>query len=229
MPVRAIPGNRRSLTGILSEGEDIESVPFESSLERDFAVLALGDPLVMSLESQPMEIPYQDPAGKAHSYTPDFLVIHQPAQNVRETRRPLIVEVKYITDLKASWTEYEPKFRAALKYAHERGWGFILRTERHVRHARLTNLIFLRGFRTSDVLFEDQRIVLDALYTLGKTTPTELIASITPDRWRQAYHLHVVWSLVASGLIGADLDQPLTQSCCIWNLEPAMEQLVRKQ
>jgi len=223
MAVRSIPGNRRSLTGLISSGETEDSIPFESSLERDFVILTKADLRVKSVDSQPVRVHYDDPRGVAHIYTPDYLVTYHPPEIVGQVLRPLLVEVKYLEDIRTKWPEYRQKWRAAIRYAKKHDWGFIVRTERRIRTPRLKNVTFLRGFKSTGVSLEDQRVVLDALYEKKASTPQELIESITPDRWRQAYHLHVVWNVIANSLAGVDLDKPLTQHSKIWNIEPAWE------
>jgi uncharacterized protein YchJ len=46
----------------------------------------------------------------------------------------------YVDDLRQHWTDYRPKFRAAGRYAQQRGWRFRLVTERHVRTPYLDNV-----------------------------------------------------------------------------------------
>lgn len=224
MPVREIPRNRRSLTGLVSVHADEPQVPFESSLERDFVLLSEPDSRVQKIEAQPVRIPYKD-ENMVRFYTPDFLVLFHPAAAIGETLRPRLVEVKYTADLRANWADYVPKFRAAHRYAKARGWAFLIRTERHIRNDELRNRTFLKSYRYSEVPFHDQRLVLDALYEKGAANPQTLIEAMGEDFSRRAYLLHVVWYLVANGFIGADLGKPLTMSSTLTNLEPAWELL----
>jgi len=94
MPVRTIPLSHSSVTGRLASRSGQPSIAFESSLERDFAVLQLFDPAVQSIEEQPVRIDYKAPTGRATRYTPDFLVIYR--SDVPPSR---LVEVKYQAEL----------------------------------------------------------------------------------------------------------------------------------
>lgn len=78
---------------------------------------------VESFEVQPVRLNWLDDRGKVRSYTPDALVCYRSWGQV-----PVLWEVKYRDDLRTNWLEYRPKFRAAVRYARERGWRFRLET-----------------------------------------------------------------------------------------------------
>lgn len=71
---REIRANHRSITGWITGQQKQGSIPFESTLERDFAYLALFEPSVERVHSQPMTLCYTDEDGAMRHYTPDFLV-----------------------------------------------------------------------------------------------------------------------------------------------------------
>src|SRR2546426_9456395 len=73
MPVRIIPKNYRSLTGLVSNTRTQSMTAFESSLERDFLLLLDFDPDVEFYEEQPLTITYDD-RGRRRTYTPDVFV-----------------------------------------------------------------------------------------------------------------------------------------------------------
>jgi len=64
MPVRTIPKNYRSLTGLVPNTRTQSMTAFESSLERDFLLLLDFDPDVECFEEQPVKIIYHDAQGK---------------------------------------------------------------------------------------------------------------------------------------------------------------------
>src|SRR5919197_4727077 len=74
MPVRTVPKNSRSLTGLVPNPRTQAMTAFESSLERDFLLLLDFDPDVELYEEQPLKITYHDEAGQRRTYTPDVLV-----------------------------------------------------------------------------------------------------------------------------------------------------------
>src|SRR5947209_18110990 len=124
MPVRKIPTNRRSMTGLIASRKNDRMTGFESSLERDFLLLLDFDRSVARYEEQPVRIEYADAAGRRRTYTPDVLVYYHddPAGSV--DTQPLLCEVKYRDDLFTNWKEYKPKFRAGRAHARGRGWRF---------------------------------------------------------------------------------------------------------
>lgn len=98
MPVRKIPTNRRSITGLVSSRKNDRMTGFESSLERDFLLLLDFDRNVERYEEQPVTIRYRDREGKRRTYTPDVLVLYRQNLTGRDTC-PLLCEVKYRADL----------------------------------------------------------------------------------------------------------------------------------
>jgi hypothetical protein len=54
------------------------------------------------------------------------------------------------------------------------------------------------------------------LTALEATDPASLLAAVFEDRWQQAQLLPMLWQLVATRQIGADLEQPLTMQSGLW-------------
>jgi hypothetical protein len=189
---------------------------FESSLERDFLLLLDFDPDVEFFEEQPVKIIYGDANGRRRTYTPDVFVRYRHDSPQAKHTKPLLCEVKYRDDLRQHWAEYHPKFRAAGRYARQQGWRFRLVTERYVRTPYLENVKFLRPYRTLPVNDSYRTQLLSTLATLGATDPASLLAAVFEDRWQQAQLLPMLWQLVATQQIGADLEQPLTMQSGLW-------------
>jgi hypothetical protein len=189
---------------------------FESSLERDFFLLLDFDPDVEFFEEQPVKIIYSDANGRRRTYTPDVLVRYRKDSPQANHTKPLLCEVKYRDDLRQNWAEYRPKFRAAGRYARQQGWRFRLVTERHVRTPYLENVKFLRPYRTLPVNDSYRTRLLSTLAMLEATDPASLLAAVFEDRWQQAQLLPILWQLVATRQIGADLEQPLTMQSGLW-------------
>lgn len=214
MPVRSIPKNYRNVTGVAAHSKAVGKVMFESTLERDFLSLLEFDREVESFEVQPVRLNWQDGRGRVRSYTPDVLVCYRNG-----SRRPVLWEVKYRDDLRANWQEYRSKFRAAVRYARDRGWRFRLATEREIRGVRLDNARFLlpvlrRGCPDAG----DVSSVLDGLRVSGSSTPALLLASLSPDTTERARLLPVLWYLVATGRVETDLGEKLTMANRIWSV-----------
>ncbi len=220
MPVRMVPKNYRSLTGLVPNSRTQSMTAFESSLERDFLLLLDFDPDIEFFEEQPVKIVYYDANGRRRTYTPDVLVRYRnDAPQTRHTK-PLLCEVKYRDDLHQHWAEYRPKFQAAGRYARQQGWRFRVVTERHVRTPYLENVQFLRPYRTLPINDSYRTQLLSTLATLEAADPASLLAAVCPDRWQQAQLLPLLWQLVATRQIGTDLDQPLTMQSGLWLQKP---------
>jgi len=216
MPVRIVPKNYRNLTGLVLNTRTQSMTAFESSLERDFLLLLDFDLEVEFYEEQPVTITYQDDRGRRRTYTPDVFVRYRMDPLKAKPTSPLLCEVKYRDDLRQYWTMYRPKFRAAGRYARQRGWRFRLVTERDVRTPYLENVKFLRSYRTMPLNEPHRTRLLAALSVLGEAHPTSLLNAISQDRRQQAQILPTLWQLLATRQIGTDLNQPLTMQCRIW-------------
>jgi len=221
MPVRQIPKNYRSLTGMVANSRTQSLSAFESSLERDFLLLLDFDPEVETFEVQPVRIEYRDGHGQRHRYTPDVLVRYRAGESADKSRVTLLGEIKYRDDLRQHWIEYKPKFKAAKRFARTHGWRFRLITERDIRTPYLTNARFLRPYRT---LPTDRILCLQLLSCLNdhaEMTPQQLLTALFTDRWQQARALPMLWQLVVVRRIGANLSQPLTMHSRLWALRSA--------
>lgn len=220
MPVRTVPKNYRSLTGLVPNTRTQSMTAFESSLERDFLLLLDFDPDVEWFEEQPVKITYHDESGRRRTYTPDVLVRYRTDRLQIRNTKPLLCEVKYRDDLRQHWVAYRPKFRAAQCYARQRGWRFRLVTERHIRTPYLDNVKFLRPYRTVPVNDSYRTRLLNTLAHLEETDPASLLAAVCNDRWQQVQLLPLLWQLVATRQVSTDLYQPLTMHSRLWLQEP---------
>lgn len=220
MPVRTVPKNYRSLTGLVPNTRTQSMTAFESSLERDFLLLLDFDPDVEWFEEQPVKITYHDESGRRRTYTPDVLVRYRTDRLQIRNTKPLLCEVKYRDDLRQHWVAYRPKFRAAQCYARQRGWRFRLVTERHIRTPYLDNVKFLRPYRTVPVNDLYRTRLLNTLAHLEETDPASLLAAVCNDRWQQVQLLPLLWQLVATRQVSTDLYQPLTMHSRLWLQEP---------
>lgn len=214
MPVRKIPKNYRNVTGVAAHHKASGRAMFESTLERDFHTLLEFDPAVESFEVQPVVIHWRDQLDKQRTYTPDVLAyFHNP--NYSTT----LYEVKYRSEIRESWAELKPKFRAALRFARSHGWRFKLITEVEIREVRLKNAKYLLPFVKKGPVSEADMDILDAaIQALGQSTPNELISHIYKDEWNRAGLLPTLWYLIGTRQIITDLDQPLAMSSPIWRL-----------
>lgn len=73
---RKIGPTRRSVSGIYNFRREM-SIPFESTLERDFLIRKEFCLTVLDIIPQPCQIPFQGRDGRSHTYTPDFLIYYR--------------------------------------------------------------------------------------------------------------------------------------------------------
>ena len=204
---RRIGLGRRSVTGrFIVKGD---SVPFESSLERDLLCVLDFDRGVEGVVAQPIRIGYRDSLGQRRSYTPDFLAkfVEGP---------PVIYEVKYREELRVNWAALRPRFRAAVGYARRQGARFRIMTDLEIRGPYLQNAMFLGQYRDRprDEVVEEH--LVRTIAVLGETTP---MATITAAYWTAEHRMQAVaalWRIIAIGRVQADLFEPLTMDTPIW-------------
>jgi TnsA-like endonuclease N terminal/TnsA endonuclease C terminal len=216
MPVRKIPKNYRSVTGLVASELNAKQTAFESSLERDFMLLLEFDPDVLFYEEQPVRIDYLSVDGQTRHYTPDILVTYRQTSTSTMLKPPLLVEIKYRRDLFERWQELKPKFRAARRYAKGQGWIFKIITEVEIRTPYLKNVKFLRQFQRYPIDLADADLLLQKVSDLESTDPESLLLALCPEARDRAQLLPTLWRLVARRTIGADLNQPLTMRSPIW-------------
>lgn len=213
-PARKIGLGRRALTGLipsqkLSEGA---SARFESSLERDFFALLEFSNDVLGWDPQPVQIPIPD----GRPYVPDVLVRwlgENPEQDDVET---VLYEVKYREELRRRWRELRPRYRAAARYARDRGWRFRLVTEDRIRTPALFNAKFLLPYLNDPPNTADAMQLMHAMEVMGETTPADLLLACSADPWVRGRLVTSLWRLIASRLIATDLSMKLTMTSEIW-------------
>lgn len=212
MAVRKIGINSRSMTG----RHGFSGQQFESTLERDLLDLLTFDLNIDRLETQPVVIEYAGDDGRPRAYTPDVLVLYRrdilPARDMPH----LLVEVKYRDEYRERFHELKQRFRAARRYARNRGWVFRVLTEREIRTPYLGNARFLRPYRDVAENLEFENALLQLLQGLGETSAAKLLESVADDDLSRARYLPHLWKLVANLQVGADLMQPLTMRSLIW-------------
>lgn len=214
--VRKIGPTRRSVSGVYPfRGE--RSIPFESTLERDFLIRSEFCSVVLDVTAQPVEIPFQARNGRGYIHTPDFLVQYRAGNRTwDEGIPPLLVEVKPRAKLRECWPDLKPKFMAARRFAREQGWSFRIYDESRIRDQMLTNIMFLRRYRFMEFPPEDVREVLTSLEAMGEAPFHYLVGRHFVGIADKAVGVSLVWSLLASGLVECDMTRPLGNNTIFW-------------
>lgn len=209
MPVRKIPKNYLSVTGVFSSVKNGKSLGYESLLERDLMILLEFDDTVERFEEQPVKIPVVVNGKKVKPYTPDILIHYRPLSS-GEIPRPVLGEVKTTMDLTKNNAKYAPRFKAASQYANERGWDWRKFTEKDIRSDYLENLKYLREYHSAE---PDEALLNEVISYLqgarSSVTVESLLQALCPTADRQLYIAPAIWYLLATKHIVANLKKPL--------------------
>lgn len=206
MPVRKIPKNHLVVTGRHASSKSVGEADFEALLEADHLILLDFDQSVRSYEVQPVRIPV--PAKKTN-YVPDALTHFHPDAS-GATRASELIEVKPDVLLKKHRADYAPKFDVARAFAEERGWTFVVKTEREIRTPRLDNLKFLRRYRSMHAAPDDAEWIARRLAALGgHASEARLLAADVVGVDERLRLLPALWNLVVTGRLIVNLDKPL--------------------
>lgn len=222
MPARKILRNYRSVTGLIPSQKKPVPIhkPYESPLERDYYLLLEFDPLVIDYDPQPFQIKYRKPDGRPEEYYPDTLVHYRPVSAGVPPPRNLLVEVKPRQELRDHWAEFEPAFRAAWRFALERGWGFKTMTEREIRGPYLENLRFLVRYRSLIAHPEIEPKILAYFTKHGGRNALHFLEDTWTLREDRAKGIPYLWRLLAKRIIHADLNTPLNMRTPLWTSPP---------
>ena len=125
---------------------DPTNIIYRSSWELRFMIWADEKPSVTKWRSEETVIPYISPIdNKYHRYFVDFQVQVKTKEGTlktylieikpeSQTKPPEIqrrVTQKYLTEV-VNWGKNEAKWKAAREFAKDRGWEFIILTEKHL-------------------------------------------------------------------------------------------------
>jgi hypothetical protein len=213
MPVRKIPKNYLHVTGSFASRKNGCSIPFESILEKDYLILLEFAPLVSGFEGQPVKVPVPGQKGSARHYVPDVLVHHVSHPDGKEGPPPLLVEVKHTSELAKKGEKFAAKFAAAKTYAAERGWEFIVVTEKDIRGTRLQNLKFLREYLEIEPVPEHIDRILESFTDLQSGASVEsVLEALCPTENDRLITLPMIWHLVITDQLQVDMEIPVSNS-----------------
>lgn len=214
MATRKIKPNYRSVTGTLISQKQKSAIDFESTLERDFFTILEFDSSIESYIEQPVSIEYICELGIQRIYTPDVLVTFKDS-----TRQPWLCEIKYRADLRENFSSYKTKFKAAKKYAEEKGYKFLLIDE-SIRGDYLYNAKFLLKYRNREYDPEIKNDVVTILRELSNEknffTPAEF-----RDNFGQTFDVKITglaeyWRLVMRREILFNHDVKVSMNTEMW-------------
>lgn len=212
---RRIGPTRRSVSGSYAF-RGATSIEFESTLERDFLIRAEFCVGVLDVIPQPAEIPFIDSNGRHYTYTPDFLVYYRLGSRTYENYpKPVLVEVKPIAEWKKHWRVWLPKWKAAWRYAQERGWEFHIRDESRIRDKAFENIRFLERYKRMQFPLEESQLVIETVHQMGCATIDYLLSRHFMGLYRAQGIAHL-WYLLASRQLDCDISRPLNDLTELW-------------
>lgn len=106
--VRKIKPTHLSVSGLLPFKDGV-SIPYESTLERDFLLYFTYLPSVEEIIAQPARILFVK-NGMTYPYTPDYLI------RFNDGRRSILVEVKPKSKWQEHWRDWKEKWKAAMEF-----------------------------------------------------------------------------------------------------------------
>lgn len=212
--VRKIKPTRRSVSGVYAfRGES--SIPYESTLERDFIIRHEFNLDVIDVIPQPVEIPFQTSKGRTYTYTPDFLVYRALRSNIWDNPKPMLVEVKYYEEWTKNWREWSFKWKAARRYAKEQGWEFRIYDESRIRDQVLKNIMFLSRYQRLEFPEIDSLNIIESVKERGAVEFHSLLARHFMGMYRATGISHI-WHLVSMHKLKCDLSVPLSDFSELW-------------
>lgn len=125
---------------------DVNNIIFRSSWERRVFAWLDRTPEVLSYSSEEVIIPYVSPVdNKKHRYFPDivasirdqngnvttYMIEIKPEKYTKEPPIPKKKTVRYIQEVK-QWGVNIAKWNSAKAYCNEKGWQFMLLTEKNI-------------------------------------------------------------------------------------------------
>ncbi len=152
-PVRRVVAQHPArIVGYIASWKTGQPTPWESQLERDFAVLLDTDPEVSKFYAQPVQIRYDFGDGLCHRYTPDFEVL------LRDGGR-------YFAEIKPTHPRtHEPDFGRLIALFNIKGEQLrVIRAPEIHRQPRLSNALWCHSYAREPVAEEFRDRVVDIL------------------------------------------------------------------
>ena len=212
---RKIKPTRRSVSGAyVFRGET--SVPYESTLERDFIIRQEFCLDTLDIIPQPVQIPFIASNGRSYIYTPDFLVYYRVGSMSYEySPKPVLSEVKPKAEWKKHWREWLPKWKAAYRYAREQGWEFHIHDESRIRDQTLKNIRFLALYKRMQFPVVESTWLIDNLRQMGCAPFHYILARHFMGIYKKNGVAHI-WHLLATRQLDCDITLPLNDFTELW-------------
>ena len=218
-PVRNIPIQTLSVAGKFPSRKNGRMVSYESQLELAFIYHLEFSPEVRKYVEQPCRV--RSPAG--NFYVPDFLVFFNDP-----LRKPLLAEIKYSEDIERNVEGVLTKLEVLEKFACEKGYEFKLFTDRELLTERQKNYRFLYGYLSLPVSaaeIDRYRLIQNVVDFVERRQPvrvTDIADTLGgEDLTLKGMYLSVIWHLIATSVLWANLDEKLTGHSPVYIRKPS--------
>ena len=207
--VRKIKPTRMSVSGrVPYEGN---SVPYESTLERDLIIVHAFREDVEDIVAQPITIPFVK-NGITYKYTPDFFI-----KFIEDFDKPnMIIEVKPYDLWQENWRDWSDKWKTMQRYCKDNGYIFHIYDESRIRNLALNNINLLMKFKNFAIEEEDQKAVLKQVRLMGTTTIDYLLTRFYTGSLLRNHGLRVIYHLLATKQLKFDLFIKINDLTEVW-------------
>lgn len=206
--VRKIKPTRLSVSGFIPFKEGV-SLPYESTLERDFLLYFTYLPSVSEIVSQPTRILFVK-NGMTYPYTPDFFV------RFNDGRPSLLIEVKPKSKWQKYWKEWKQKWKAAMEFYKRNDCIFHIYDEDKIRHLALFNINTVQRYKRLQCDPEDIKVVLSQVELLGGTTIDYLLSRFFAGSLYRSKGLQIIYHLLATKQLTCNWFEPLSEFTEVW-------------
>ncbi|OOF82322.1 transposase [Rodentibacter ratti] len=207
--VRKIKPTRLSVSGHLPFKEGV-SLPYESTLERDFLFYFTYLPTVAEIVPQPAHIPFVK-NGITYHYTPDFFI------RFNDGRPSLLIEVKPKAKWQEHWRDWKEKWKAAMAFAKQNDCIFHIYDEDKIRHLALFNINSVQRYKRLQCDPEDIKAILSQVELRGGTTIDYLLSRFFTGSLYRTKGLQIIYHLLATKQLTCNWFEPLSEFTEVWS------------
>ena len=208
--VRKIPVQTRSVAGYFYSVKNRRNIDFESQLEKKFYLTFEFNDEIERYQEQPVKV---ETAlnGRKITYIPDCLIYFKPELN----KNPLLVEIKYLKEIKEKKEKIVNKVKAVSKYCKENGFLFKIFTDKKLDETYINNIKFLYRYserpKSNGKYEEYENRIYSVLYGNDLTVGELLNITALNDSERMTI-LPVIWHLAFKKKLSLNLNKPLNNA-----------------
>lgn len=206
--VRKIKPTRISVSGFLPFKEGV-SIPYESTLERDFLLYFTYLPSVAEIIAQPARILFVKNR-MTYPYTPDFLI------RFTDGRPSLLVEVKPKVKWQENWRDWKEKWKAAMAFSKKNHCIFHIYDEDRICHLALLNINAVQRYKRLQCDPEDIQAILSQVELMGSATIDYLLSRFFTGSLYRTKGLQIIYHILATKQLTCNWFDSLSEFTKVW-------------